>query len=91
MDSGDSGELLQQDLLAKCVEGQVPPDVGANGSNLGKVEKLSGQAGNQGKGSVSDDRNVSSAAPLDWICSVLLCQHADWRTDYDGGQCQRTS
>lgn len=34
--SGDSGELLEQDFLAECVEGQVSPDVGANGSNLGK-------------------------------------------------------
>lgn len=34
--SGDSRELLEQDLLAECVEGQVSPDVGANGSNLGK-------------------------------------------------------
>lgn len=34
--SGDSGELLEQDFLAECVEGQVPPDVGTNGSNLGK-------------------------------------------------------
>lgn len=36
--SGDSGELLEQDFLAECVEGQVSPDVGANGSNLGKGE-----------------------------------------------------
>lgn len=36
--SGDSGEFLEQDFLAECVEGQVPPDVGANGSNLGKGE-----------------------------------------------------
>lgn len=36
MASGDSGELLEQDFLAECVEGQVSPDVGANGSNLGK-------------------------------------------------------
>lgn len=34
--SGDSGELLEQDFLAECMEGQVSPDVGANGSNLGK-------------------------------------------------------
>lgn len=34
--SGDSGELFEQDFLAECVEGQVSPDVGANGSNLGK-------------------------------------------------------
>lgn len=34
--SGDSGELLEQDFLAECVEGQVSPDIGANGSNLGK-------------------------------------------------------
>lgn len=33
MASGDSGELLEQDFLAECVEGQVSPDVGANGSN----------------------------------------------------------
>lgn len=38
MASGDSGELLEQDFLAECVEGQVSPDVGANGSNLGKGE-----------------------------------------------------
>lgn len=37
--SGDSGELLEQDFLAECVEGQVPPDVGANGSNLGRVRE----------------------------------------------------
>ena len=36
--SGDSREFLEQDFLAECVEGQVPPDVGANGSNLGKGE-----------------------------------------------------
>lgn len=34
--SGDCGELFEQDLLAERVEGQVSPDVGANGSNLGK-------------------------------------------------------
>lgn len=31
--SGDGGELLQEGFLAECVEGQVPPDVGTNGSN----------------------------------------------------------
>lgn len=33
MTSGDSGELLEQDFLAECVEGQVSLDVGANGLN----------------------------------------------------------
>lgn len=34
--SGDGRELLQEGFLAECVEGQVPPDVGTNGSNLGR-------------------------------------------------------
>lgn len=48
--SGDSGEFLEQDFLAECVEGQVSPDVGANGSNLGKEEsQLQMVEGSNGK------------------------------------------
>lgn len=34
--SGDGGELLQEGFLAERVESQVPPDIGTNGTNLGK-------------------------------------------------------
>lgn len=34
--SGDGRKLLQEGFLAECVEGQVPPDIGTNGSNLGR-------------------------------------------------------
>lgn len=42
--SGDGGELLQEGFLAECVEGQVPPDVGTNGSDLGRVGRWKGRA-----------------------------------------------
>lgn len=42
--SGDGGELLQEGFLAECVEGQVPPDVGTNGSDLGRAGRWKGRA-----------------------------------------------
>lgn len=56
--SGDSGELLEQDFLAECVEGQVSPDVGANGSNLGKG---AGEIGRRTQAERKEERVVTNS------------------------------